>query len=63
MTTDNRSTTSPLLIAAAWLVVLVPTGWGLRYTIQNAMKIFDHTPPPVAAAPAVSTPGVTPPAK
>ncbi len=37
---------SPLLIAAAWLVVLVPTGWGLSYTVRNALKLFapPHTP-------------------
>ncbi|MDQ2925618.1 MAG: hypothetical protein M3R43_08715 [Acidobacteriota bacterium] len=53
--TANPSTTSPLLIAAAWLVVLVPTGWGLSYTVQNALKIFDHAPVPAAT--------VTPPAR
>jgi hypothetical protein len=31
---------SPLLIAAAWAVVVLPTAWGLNYTIQNALKIF-----------------------
>ena len=31
---------SVLLIAAAWLLVAVPAGWGLSYTIQNAMKLF-----------------------
>ena len=48
METTNRSTSSPLLIAAAWLLVLVPTGWGLAYTVQNAMKLF--TTQPAAAA-------------
>ena len=31
---------SPLLIAVAWIVVIVPTTWGLTYTVQNALKIF-----------------------
>ena len=31
---------SPVLIAAAWAVVVLPTAWGLNYTIQNALKIF-----------------------
>jgi hypothetical protein len=31
---------SPLLIAIAWLIVIIPTAWGLNYTVQNAMKIF-----------------------
>jgi hypothetical protein len=38
---------SPLLIAAAWAVVVIPTAWGLNYTFQNALKIF--------ATPATST--------
>ena len=33
-------TSSPLLIAAAWAIVIIPTAWGLNYTIQNAMKLF-----------------------
>jgi len=45
---------SPILIAAAWAIVVLPTAWGLNYTIQNALKIFAG--PPVAAAP-VSTVG------
>jgi hypothetical protein len=31
---------SPLLIAAAWIIVIVPTAWGLNYTVRNAMKLF-----------------------
>ncbi len=53
---DNTQTkpTSPLLIVVAWLVVIVPAGWGLRYTVQNALKIF--------ASPAAATaPPATPP--
>ncbi len=38
---------SPLLVAAAWLVVILPTVWGLSYTVKNAMKLF--------AAPSVTT--------
>jgi hypothetical protein len=41
---------SPLLIAAAWIIVIVPTAWGLNYTIKNAMKLFTASAP-VAAAP------------
>jgi hypothetical protein len=33
-------TSSPLLIAAAWAIVIIPTAWGLNYTLQNAMKLF-----------------------
>jgi hypothetical protein len=31
---------SPLLIAAAWALVVLPTAWGLNYTVQNALKLF-----------------------
>ena len=48
---DNVHKSSPALIAAAWLLVLLPTGWGLTYTVQNAMKLF-------AAAPAAPTTNV-----
>ena len=40
-----------LLIAAAWLLVAVPAGWGLSYTIQSAMKLFLKQSP-VAMVPA-----------
>jgi hypothetical protein len=48
---DTTKTSSPLLIAIAWAAVVVPTAWGLNYTVKNALKIFSH---PTAA---VSTPG------
>lgn len=42
---------SPILIAAAWMIVIIPTVWGLNYTVKNALKIFsDNTP--AATAPA-----------
>lgn len=47
----NARTSSPALIALAWAIVVVPTAWGLSYTIQNAMKIFT-APAPAATAPA-----------
>lgn len=31
---------SALLVAVAWLVVILPTAWGLSYTVKNAMKLF-----------------------
>ena len=55
----NGKASSPLLIAVAWLIVILPTGWGLTYTVQNALKIF--TKGTAAAAPATPTaPAVTP---
>jgi hypothetical protein len=53
----DRNTTrksSPLLIAAAWAIVILPTAWGLNYTLRNAMKIFTAKTP--ATAP--STPSI-----
>jgi hypothetical protein len=36
---------SPLLIAAAWIIVIIPTAWGLDYTVKNALKIFAKSTP------------------
>lgn len=49
---------SPLLIAVAWLLVLGPTGWGLTYTVKNALKIFTAgaAPAPAPAPVQVNTP-------
>ncbi len=52
---DQQKKSSPILVAAAWIVVIVPAGWGLTYTVQNALKLFGHNPPP-ATAPASPTP-------
>ena len=41
-TTVKKS--SPILIAVAWIIVIIPTAWGFRYTLQNAMKLFTSTP-------------------
>ncbi len=40
---------SPLVVAAAWIIVLVPTAWGLNYTVKNAMKLFTAAPAAVTA--------------
>jgi hypothetical protein len=48
---DPVKKSSRLLIAAAWIIVIVPTAWGLKYTVQNAMKLFTASAP-AAAAPA-----------
>ena len=49
MTELIEKKSSPLLIAAAWAIVILPTAWGLKYTVQNALKIFATSAP--AAAP------------
>ncbi len=48
---DFVKKSSPLLIAAAWIIVIVPTAWGLNYTVKNALKLFT-APTPAAATPA-----------
>lgn len=47
---ESVKKSSPLLIAFAWIIVIVPTAWGLNYTVRNAMKLF------TASAPAASAP-------
>jgi hypothetical protein len=48
-TTAKKS--SPLLIALAWAIVIIPTAWGFNFTLQNAMKLFT-APTPAATTPA-----------
>ena len=49
MPPSNESTkANPLLVVAAWLVVILPTAWGLSYTVKNALKLF--APQPGASA-------------
>ena len=52
-TTVHKS--SPLLIAVAWVIVVVPTAWGLTYTVQSALKIFTAGGTAVTAPPASVT--------
>ena len=37
---NKETTSSPALIALAWLVVSVPAAWGVYNTVLNAMKLF-----------------------
>jgi hypothetical protein len=50
MAEETVKKSSPALIAVAWLIVLVPAGWGLTFTVQNALKIFQTSPAPAAPA-------------
>lgn len=58
---DNQTVhkSSLALVTAAWLVVVIPAGWGLNYTVQNALKIFTK-PAPAVTAPVVPAPAATP---
>ena len=51
---------SPALVGLAWLVVVVPTAWGLSKTVQNAMKLFTSPPPAVTAPATAAAPASTP---
>lgn len=50
MAEETVKKSSPALIAVAWLIVLVPAGWGLTYTVQNALKIFQTGAAPTVPA-------------
>jgi superfamily II DNA or RNA helicase len=47
--TQTRKTSSPLLVALAWAVVILPTAWGLSLTAKNAMKLFTTSTSAVTA--------------
>lgn len=36
----EHGTTSPVLIAAAWILVLIPLAWGLFSTLNKALLLF-----------------------
>jgi hypothetical protein len=40
MTEQNEKRSSPLMIALAWAVVVIPTAWGFSHTLTSAMQIF-----------------------
>jgi len=50
MVEQSVKKSSPLTIALAWAIVVIPLGWGFSYTVQNAMKLF--TARSVTTAPA-----------
>ena len=47
--TTQPTNTNPLLVTLAWLVVILPSLWGLSYTVKNALKLF--TVQPAATSP------------
>jgi hypothetical protein len=40
MSTDESTTTSPVLIALAWLLVGIPLAYGLWQTVDRASALF-----------------------
>jgi hypothetical protein len=37
--------TSPLTIAAAWIVVAIPLGWGVAQSVVKSLPLFRMTAP------------------
>lgn len=38
--TTEHSTTPPILIGAAWALVMIPLAWGLISTLSKALLLF-----------------------
>jgi hypothetical protein len=49
--TDAGHNTSPLAIAAAWLIVVIPLGWGVYQSVVKSLPLFRGTPPAAASPP------------
>jgi hypothetical protein len=37
--------TSPLTIAAAWIIVLIPLGWGVYQSVVKSLPLFQVSAP------------------
>jgi hypothetical protein len=37
---ENTKNSSPATILFAWLMVGIPLGWGVYYTLLSSMKLF-----------------------
>ena len=51
---DSPAKTSPLLIAAAWIIVAIPLGWGLYQSIIKSKPLFSGVTATAPAAPAAA---------
>lgn len=49
MTKPINPGSSPATLGLAWAIVVLPTLWGLTYTVENALKLFRNTAPPITA--------------
>ncbi len=43
-----------LLVVLTWIIVTLPTAWGLSYTIKNALKLFHPQPAVTSPGPSAS---------
>jgi hypothetical protein len=44
----STTSTSPLVIALAWLVVSIPLGWGVYQSVMNSLPLFRDSSTPRA---------------
>jgi hypothetical protein len=51
--THTERPTSPLAIAAAWLIVVIPLGWGVYQSVVKSLPLFRTS---AAAKPAAASP-------
>lgn len=60
----SASTTSPLLVLLAWLVVGVPAAWGIEQTVKKSLALFSNPPAPTPVVapirPPVAAPATSP---
>lgn len=50
---DPEKNSSPFMIMCAWLIVLLPLGWGVVQSVVKSLPLF-HASAPAAANPPVS---------
>jgi len=55
---SGGSTSSPLAIALAWLIVALPAGWGIYQTAITSMALFRAAPASQVSPAATSQPHV-----
>jgi hypothetical protein len=53
--TERKS--QPLLIAASWMIVLIPLAWGVVQSVVKSLPLFQM--PTAAALPSSSAPGTS----
>ena len=49
MSPGDGHATSPVAIAVAWIVVIIPAAWGITQTIRQSTQLFKN--PPAVATP------------
>jgi hypothetical protein len=45
---NSERRTSPLAIAAAWIIVVIPLGWGVYQCVVKSLPLFRDTAPATA---------------